>query len=825
MKGIKKLFLGLIFLTLIGVGFKVDVKAAAVSPANITNVSISAPSSWSSTNADYTVTFSYNDDVFPAATNPANTATFTLNAGGSTLGTVNVSFEQAVAGEKKVRIGTTVFDAPTPATFPMSIAKAVAYDALGTNQSCTLSLKVEGTEKTTASLTGIPVAIEASYNNGGFPTGATAVKIKSGTTQYSAGTTYYFLPGDTKTFEEDVKPGGGYTREGWYVGGSKVATTSTYELTIPTSATTFKINYEKNDSALTINGYTGSGVVVAKGKNSTSRTYNLSGYTRGNIRKVKINNVEIGNKTLFSGADTDNTGSFQFNTTETGTPLVVEMDDGLTFEFPVRVVDTSAITFTVTDKTAYKDTTVAITPTLGGGVEPTVAYSPTSKANVYSSTQSGMTLNVTGLGAGTDNITATPTYNIEGFTNPAAVTFKLTVLESVPVEFTKNIFVNKGQTVKLKDFVSANPNTIAVTVTNNSGGLVSFTPSSGANALNTYSIKGESKGIKEKGVTITPGTLNKNKADVTVYQSPSLSVETSSGSSSSGSYTYSYKVTMPKGIYYGEDTSVWVTDLKKAILIFKGSGDDAKTKEVVLDSDWKDDSDKVAMSVTKKLDVKTLTGYLRDIGRKDEETISVYACAVNGKGNNDDTIKTETKEMKAYKISLDTNGGKTSYTVNGDSVSDYFYKIDGVEYTVVARGTGTLDKKSSVNADNATTSNGMATIVLGSSGAGVAGERRIKAAFSSSSSGGTDGPDAADGDGYDDVPKTGESKTDIWILWSVLFIAILGAGFMIWKRFGLVRAIAEAEHQEAVIQREEQVRAEKKAKEDKLNMLKELRNL
>jgi LPXTG-motif cell wall-anchored protein len=80
-------------------------------------------------------------------------------------------------------------------------------------------------------------------------------------------------------------------------------------------------------------------------------------------------------------------------------------------------------------------------------------------------------------------------------------------------------------------------------------------------------------------------------------------------------------------------------------------------------------------------------------------------------------------------------------------------------------------------------------------------------------------------DDYDDVPKTGESKADIWILWSVLFISILGAGFMIWKRFGLVRAIAEAEHQEAVIQREEQVRAEKKAKEDKLNMLKDLRNL
>ena len=88
-------------------------------------------------------------------------------------------------------------------------------------------------------------------------------------------------------------------------------------------------------------------------------------------------------------------------------------------------------------------------------------------------------------------------------------------------------------------------------------------------------------------------------------------------------------------------------------------------------------------------------------------------------------------------------------------------------------------------------------------------------------SGGTGG---SSGD-YDDVPKTGESKTDIWILWSVLFISILGAGFMIYKRFGLVKAIAKAEEEAAIVEREERVEAEKKEKEEKMDLLKSLRDL
>ncbi|MBO4905323.1 MAG: hypothetical protein J5367_08895, partial [Lachnospiraceae bacterium] len=104
------------------------------------------------------------------------------------------------------------------------------------------------------------------------------------------------------------------------------------------------------------------------------------------------------------------------------------------------------------------------------------------------------------------------------------------------------------------------------------------------------------------------------------------------------------------------------------------------------------------------------------------------------------------------------------------------------------------------------------------------GSSSSSSSSSSSKSGGAAG-EGGSGSEYDDVPKTGESKTDIWVLWTVLFIAILGAGFMIYKRFGLVRAIAEADEEFAAAEHEERVEAARKEKEDKINMLKDLRNL
>ena len=828
MKGFSKLFLGLILMTLIGVGFKVDVKAADVPAGSVQVSGFTVPGSWdSSASKDMTVTLAFEDSVFGDLSADSTLDDEVKIYKGETsnlVDSVSVQFIYKTSGGKSYtyKIGTGSYSTPiavtsSPISINIPLSKSNAYAKLDDQQSVVFTAQEMVSSGTkTATLSAAKVTLSAVDSDVNTVTGAvvTASPI-------------IILPGDSKEIEALQYKGGLKFNEsrGWTKSDSTVNNNRKFNYT-PDSAGDISLvaNYSKNDSALEITNL--EGAYLKAGEKTATDKYKVILTGGGYADKEQIQSVTINGEVkphYFSG---DYIYFWAPEINKENVSLIVTMKDGQTYPFTVNVInaDEAKIAF---EKSAYPlgtNTETKLNLIATGPTPTTVTYKILSGTGVEIGTQSKNGVVVkTGTTAATVTIEATAKYDeyaAAGIIIPEKKATTTVTVQSLKMK--DDLFVNKGQTVKLGDFISVGNKDMTVsTLVNNADSYIDLTGGAGSK-LKDIAVKGKSK---VAALDKTKFVVDGNQMKVTVYEAPSLSVETSSGSSSSGSYTYSYKVTMPKGVYYGDDTSVWVTDLKKAILIFKGSGDDAKTKEVVLDSDWKDDSDKLSMSVTKKLDVKTLTGYLRDIGKKDEETISVYACAVNGKGNNDDTIKTETKEMKAYKISLDTNGGKTSYTVNGDSVSDYFYKIDGVEYTVVARGTGTLDKKSSVNADNATTSSGMATIVLGSSGAGVAGERRIKAAFSSSSSGGTDGTDAAGGDGYDDVPKTGESKTDIWILWSVLFIAILGAGFMIWKRFGLVRAIAEAEHQEAVIQREEQVRAEKKAKEDKLNMLKDLRNL
>ncbi len=831
MKGIRKLFLGFILLTLFGVAFKVDAKAGNVPDDAISNVTVTSPTSWSGDTANFTVGFDVANTAFPDS--GANQLVIQIKAAsGAALGNVTIDFTKT-GGANSVSVGT--LSGNHVSGVPISVNKSILYPVLA-GQSTTLNVTLNGvaTPVATATVTATPVAIDSKYVDdsgqaGAFPSGMTAhLTVVSGTSTYNVGSTYYFLPGDVKSFSAGVTPGGGYAVKGWYINGSPEAEmASLTNYTIPSSSITLGIYYKKNPSGLTLSDIPTGGVKVAANHSSLpTRTYTLgTGYDRTNISKVRLGGIQIADPSAFTTG-----GIFSFTTDRTGGPLTVEMTDGQVYEFPITVVDAAA-TISVTDQIVHKGSTVTAIPTITGMEPDSVSYSPASVSNVYSSTVSGYNMVITGLGAGPiTTVTASAHYdNIEGLSTAEktkTATFKITPKDAAQVEFAKNVFVNKGNniTVKLKDFLKYDAD-VSLVVNNNSGGYISISPSTGSNLLSTYTISGSSKGTKEKGISFTPGATGKNEATVTVYPEPTISLETSSTSSStSTSTTYAYSITMPKGVYHDEP-SKWVDDLKKAILIFKSSSSDGKTKEVVYDSLEKNDD--YSKKQTKKIDVKTITGYLRDICKNDEETVSVWACAVNGEGNNDDKVKTDSKDLKVYKIVLDTNGNKTTYTVNGDTVYDYFYKIDGVEYTVVAKsssGSGKVDKKNSVNADNATESTGTATIKLGSSGSGVAGERKIKVAFSASSTPADDDSGSGSG-GLDDQPKTGESKADIWILWTVLFISILGAGFMIWKRFGLVRAIAEADDQVAAAEFEEKVNAAKKEKEDKIKMLKDLRNL
>ena len=215
---------------------------------------------------------------------------------------------------------------------------------------------------------------------------------------------------------------------------------------------------------------------------------------------------------------------------------------------------------------------------------------------------------------------------------------------------------------------------------------------------------------------------------------------------------------------------------------------------------------------------KELTNIFKDICSGDEDTVKVKAYAYHD-GEKYKKIVSNEETYKAYKISLDTSAG-ASYTVDGDSVSgNNFYGIDGASYTIKASPTngGTLDRT------NSGEFNSGETITYR-----VSGSKTLKAVYITPTPSTTTSPKntALDGnDPYDEAPKTGESKADIWILWSVLLISILGAAFMIRKRFGLVRAIAAADEEMAQAVREEKIETEKKEKESKIQMLKDLRKL
>ena len=103
MKGIRKLFFGLILMTLIGVGFKVDAKAT---PGM--SLEIKPPTDWGATNADFVVTLKdIESDDFP---NQDGSFTYTLKVvkdGDSTkeLGQVEVQLVTYNSGvDQKIQL-------------------------------------------------------------------------------------------------------------------------------------------------------------------------------------------------------------------------------------------------------------------------------------------------------------------------------------------------------------------------------------------------------------------------------------------------------------------------------------------------------------------------------------------------------------------------------------------------------------------------------------------------------------------------------------------------------------------------------------------------
>ena len=808
MKGIGKLFLGLFLMTLIGVASNVDVKAVSIDL-------ITPPEEWGSASATLTISTTFDSTDFPASGDSKNIVYEVTDESDNSLGTATVTFDFSSVEKKVTYNGNTkLVDA-----FPSSITDLKILLNASTVQT---DIQADGKETLTVQETGSGKTkpIEITANSVSFSAEKLdGTNITSITTKPS--TPFYILNGYTLSFEVLTTQTGGYKFYDWKDNGSNANPRS---ITMESDNISLVARYKLDDNSLVIDNLEGASVVVSEWTGNTLFKISKNSYGDPIVDHIKVNGVTVNGTPV--NYDVYNSGSiyyFKFkapNTEGANLPLVIKMNDGAEFKYNINVVKLSNIGISFPQKSysvgVNSPTTITLSYT---GVKPkkvTYTSSDASSLKIVSQDDDALTVTVEGLQP-KNNITLTAEAEYDPIGGTSIANKEATTIINVQtLKMKDELFVVEGLTVPLYEFISTGDKSMTVsTITDNSDyvDINGNVPGS----LSGINVKGAAKGSSTKDKFVVDG----NEMKATVYTKPSMTFESAGLSgNSTGSGTYTYTVTMPKGVYHDEK-AYWVENLSKAKLVFKSSSDDPKTKEIDIDGFSDNTNDTYSKKATKRIDVRTLTGYLKDICRKDEETVSVTAYAINGKSEKDDKVKTDSKEIKAYKITLDTNGGNTSYTVNGDSINDYFYKIDGVEYTVVANGTGKLDKTSSVNFSNPSSEGtGTATIKLGASGSGVLGEKRIKAAFSGSN----DDTDY-NNTNYDNQPEDGESTADIWILWSVLFISILGAGFMIWKRFGLVRAIAEADEEVAVAEHKEEVKAKKKEKEDKIKMLKDLRNL
>ena len=150
MKGIRKLFLGLIFLTLFGVGFKVEAKAKTIS--------ITEPS-WTSSTTELDVKISVTEEEFPVQGDPAVTYSTEIDASdGSSYNGPTIYLCFPPAGSKYVEIDGQQFTDFTDMPCNFGIDRSDVYSNLGSDNSVTYTPIIDGDN-------GTPVTVTASKIN------------------------------------------------------------------------------------------------------------------------------------------------------------------------------------------------------------------------------------------------------------------------------------------------------------------------------------------------------------------------------------------------------------------------------------------------------------------------------------------------------------------------------------------------------------------------------------------------------------------------------------------------------------------------------------
>ena len=770
MKGIRKLFLGLVLLTLFGVGFKVDVKADVTSTYPITvpdnidytatgdgitgtlNVSYDALADITPTTSGQFVLFKVQlQSGTTADTKVGETKYICLkNDGGNPYYNVNADPDVARTGT-----GTQVTAASGTLPFSVTATRAQIVDKVGSGTAA-YSVKlyvtkedgtanIEGIAGSTATAIVLTKEVTASIS----PAAVTGRNIV-------APVSVHLLPGQTHDFVLNVTSTNiPYKLNTWVLDSTEHLQNLGASATLPTIHQNVKLIPGGTGNTTVTASFVTGGITVTwptgsvSPGNTVTPSFSFTGYTTDDIYNsgVYVDSVSDANKITYTLSELNaakTQGNLQFTVPglSNGThKLLFTMSDG-------NVLESSNFTVSDTSTLSWRSTSA-----LSDGV------AVTNGKSIY----------------------------IKHFLDTGKLKYGTAALSSPASDYAS--------------ITAASPNVIG-----------------NAQLNGTKAMTGDS-GKKDK-ITLTPTSGSALEGKVTVYPHISIATTSSSGSddslnsgsSSSNSKDTPLKITSPTYVYYG-DTDYKVNKLK---LKFTGpSGSESRT----LDGPSSDSSTS-NLSWSASVDSVKLSKILKEVCDSSSNDVTLTVYPYNGDTADENMAKTA--ELRVYKINLDGGGG-AKYTINGEDMGDYFYAVKGARYTVKAQPKVNGDKF--LNWDN----NVFSSETGGDFTASESRTFRANYQSSSSSSGRSTALNGegsgGSGDDYDDVPKTGESKTDIWILWSVLFISILGAGFMIWKRFGLARAIAEADAQVAHAEYEEQVKAAEKEKKDKLNMLKDLRNL
>ena len=438
----------------------------------------------------------------------------------------------------------------------------------------------------------------------------------------------------------------------------------------------------------------------------------------------------------------------------------------------------SAVTSDKINVSATNEYTLKVLP---GGADQTIDYA-TVNATGYSHasfSKDNNKLKITGTTSGTDNITVTAKVKTgESTTIDKTANLAVTVVAFDKDKTVSKINGSKENYITVGDYkldVASLVSKYATDGTNHIDGItpkaIKITSGSGyAEVVDSTKIKGKKEGTVELSIflntTDTSTTPDLTDVRIGVYPMPTASY-------SSNNRTLTVKMPTKVSTGYGEEKNIRKTTGFK-LLLEDSSGNtlyeytDSKYQKVLSSS-----SDKTVSYTVTASDIEGMVTSAASNGKFSSETtpvkFKVIPMGYKQSNSDDETIKAKdeiagkTDAVNVYKVSASgTNFSSTAaYGLDGQTVSLTATPNSGYTFKQWSDGNTSNPRQIKVSASGTR------------SFQAVAGDR----VANSIGAGGTDNSDNSEL--YDDVPKTAESNSAIWLIVFMVF-AVMGTTYALY---------------------------------------------